>query len=646
VLTASDATQYSFEGDQLHGQAVQSVFTRHLVAGLRDGSADLDGDGDITLDELYSYVHDRVVEEMPQQRPKKQDNVEGRTVIARNVNWTLPTYLRNAIRSPIAADRLAALDGLAHLRRIGNDTVRGRVLDEIRGLTDDDSKQVSAAATTLLESLSPQPHETRDVPAPPVAQPETRDVPAPPVAQPAPQPAEPAPPSAADTPSGAADPRGISPRRRQPAPASPPAPARRVPLVDIPNTGAAERSTRPPTSAEPAAESVPGRSTGGPAAGIRSRLKPNTRRAQAVLAVLAVLALTAVVATVVNLANRDTDKPNSSHGSSAPAPVILTGHTDAVTSVAFSPDGKTLAARAANDQVRLWDVASRRATFTFASDYGVTFSPDSKTLVTTGVPDGAVRLWDVGTGRSRATLTGHIGGILVAFSPDGETLATASGFAGDDYDNPVRLWSVATGKLTASLAGPTNGVQSMAFSPDGKALAAGAGGSPSPQVRMWNLATKKVSRTFAAGLLVAFSPDGKTLATSGGGVQQKARLWNVATGQTTATLATDGAPMFSPDGKSIAMNSDDKTVTRWEVATAKSTGSFVGATKVSFSPDSKSIAIVNANKTVWLWDTAAGVSRGMPGDTGNANDAAFSPDGKTIATAGADKNVRIWRLPV
>ncbi|MFE9427166.1 caspase family protein [Kitasatospora sp. NPDC006697] len=157
VLTASDSTQYSFEGGQAHGEAVQSVFTRYLVAGLRDGSADLDGDGDITLDELYSYVHDRVVEERPQQRPKKQDNVEGRTVIARNINWTLPVHLRNAIASPIAKDRLGALDGLAHLHRVGNEAVRGVVQEEVRRLADDDSKVVSAAAVERLRSSGSAP---------------------------------------------------------------------------------------------------------------------------------------------------------------------------------------------------------------------------------------------------------------------------------------------------------------------------------------------------------------------------------------------------------------------------------------------------------------------------------------------------------
>ncbi|MEU6348449.1 caspase family protein [Streptomyces sp. NPDC047072] len=150
VLTASDAMQYSYEGDRLSGSAVQSVFTRHLVTGLREGAADLDGDGDITLDELYRYVHDRVVDEMPQQRPKRQDNVEGRIVIARNVHWNLPSHLRNALDSPVPDDRLSALDGLARLRRVGNETVRAKVADQLELLARDDSRRVSAAAGELL----------------------------------------------------------------------------------------------------------------------------------------------------------------------------------------------------------------------------------------------------------------------------------------------------------------------------------------------------------------------------------------------------------------------------------------------------------------------------------------------------------------
>ncbi|WP_030043510.1 tetratricopeptide repeat protein, partial [Streptomyces resistomycificus] len=77
-------------------------------------------------------------------------------VIARNINWALPAHLRNALTSPMADDRLAALDGLARLHRIGNDVVRSTVLDELRHLTDDDSRRVSTAAATRLRSLAPQ----------------------------------------------------------------------------------------------------------------------------------------------------------------------------------------------------------------------------------------------------------------------------------------------------------------------------------------------------------------------------------------------------------------------------------------------------------------------------------------------------------
>jgi len=222
VLTASDATQYSFEGDTVHGSATRSVFTHHLVTGLRDGAADLDGDGDITLDELYSYVHDRVVAELPQQRPKKQANVEGRTVIARNVNWRLPGYLTNALTSPIPAIRLSALEGLEHLHRIGNATVRAAVEETLATLTDDDSRQVSAAATSRLAALRP--------PEPPAAEPLAEEPSAadPPTAElPAGQEAEPT----------AAEPPGKPSAIEQPAAELP---AEELPAAEAPDVGPAD----------------------------------------------------------------------------------------------------------------------------------------------------------------------------------------------------------------------------------------------------------------------------------------------------------------------------------------------------------------------------------------------------------------------
>src|SRR3954452_9761603 len=184
VLTASDATQYAFEGDDLRGSGTSSVFTRYLVEAIRSGEADLDEDGDIALDELYSYVREKVVAEVPQQRPKKQEDVDGRIVIARNVHWTLPAHLQHALESPIAAQRLSAVEGLAHLHPVGNDVVRAIVAGHVAALADDDSRSVSSAATALLEPINP-PSAPAAVPASRTAAPVTVERPVVPVPVPA-----------------------------------------------------------------------------------------------------------------------------------------------------------------------------------------------------------------------------------------------------------------------------------------------------------------------------------------------------------------------------------------------------------------------------------------------------------------------------
>lgn len=155
VLTASDATQYAFDGERVSGRPTQSVFTRHLVAGLRDGSADLDEDGDIHLDELYQYARDRVIAELPQQRPKRLDNVDGRTLIAHNVNWALPLRVRDLVESKVAEERLAALATLARLGKANSEVVRATALEHVRRLAADDSKSVSSAAAALLAGTPP-----------------------------------------------------------------------------------------------------------------------------------------------------------------------------------------------------------------------------------------------------------------------------------------------------------------------------------------------------------------------------------------------------------------------------------------------------------------------------------------------------------
>ena len=260
---------------------------------------------------------------------------------------------------------------------------------------------------------------------------------------------------------------------------------------------------------------------------------------------------------VVWLPPRDAPRP--------PSPLIairtLKGHTDSVYTLAFSPDGKTLATAGNDSFIKLWDVATGKDKATLKGHPKavrfLAFNPDG-TLLAWVSADSTTVLWDIATCKRKSTLTGHDGPASgIAFSPDGSTLATS----GDD--RTVRMWEVATGKQKAKIQSHNGAVWSVAFSPDGKTLVSG---SDDMRIHFWNASgSQQVGglKGHTGGVrALAFNSKGNLLAS--GSLDNSIKLWNPASAREgewrdLATLKGHTKPVaslsFSPDDKTLASGS-------------------------------------------------------------------------------------------
>jgi WD40 repeat protein len=339
----------------------------------------------------------------------------------------------------------------------------------------------------------------------------------------------------------------------------------------------------------------------------------------------------------------------------------LTGHTSGACRPAFSPDGKRLASGSGNFIVRVWDVATGREELTLTGHqlwvWCVAFDPEGKRLVSADAT-GTIKVWDA-QGELLSTFAGHAGGVHhLAFSHDGKRLATAS------HDGTCKIWDPDTWKELRALPGNGKLLSAVAWSRDGKLLAAGG----DDEVTVWNADSYEVLHTLknapGSGLL-AFSPDGRTLLTDPHDCTRGERpaftRWDVTTGnrQATCTVSPRSGHVYgelSRDGRTVFVGEAqpaDGRVRAYDAETGQERfplrGHAGAVQSVAVSPDGRTLATGGADRSVRLWDLA-GWRPGEPpppfrtlvGHTNEVCSVAFSPDGKRLASGGTDGLLVLW----
>lgn len=369
----------------------------------------------------------------------------------------------------------------------------------------------------------------------------------------------------------------------------------------------------------------------------------------------------------------------------------FSGHLRSVESVSFSQDGRWLASGSGDNSIRIWDLTAGGESQLLKGHAGavvaLAFSSDGK-LLASGSADRSIELWDTGTWREKAKLQKHNDGITsLAFSPDNKSLASASADGsiyvwkqGSDQerfvikgtarvlalaftdnvlraasaDGAIREWDTTNGKEKGTKR-PAAGKQaaetlmSVAFSPDGKYVAATAGRRTVALLDSRNGKTVRTFESRSTGFYaVAVSSDGKWLAS--GANDRFVRLWQVANGQQLPRMLGSSGVItsisFSHNNRFLVSGSISGEVKVWDLRSGreayKLTSSPRGINSVSFSSNGKWLGAAGGNRTIQLWDVATRSSRILAGHDGEVTSISFSPQEELLASAGRDKTIRLW----
>ena len=338
--------------------------------------------------------------------------------------------------------------------------------------------------------------------------------------------------------------------------------------------------------------------------------------------------------------------------------------TGRVIALAFSADGKVLATASDDGSVDVWDVPTRSLREIFAGHaaaaLGLLFNPDARTLYS-GSSDGSVMVWDVRGGRRlgqpfRFDPVAAAGeGVHTAAQNASTAVAVSPGsslFVTSPAPGRVTLWRVGDQAILGELRGPCGHVVSLAFSHDGRLVAATGNAR---ETVVWNAATRKIVKLLGpadpmGNLGVAFSPDDRLLGTAG--IDGKVRLYDLRTTRLTGSMEGNGSLQdldFSSDGKRIAAAGLGGDIAIWNLArpTLERTIHHKDAIlSIRFSPDGKEIATGDLPGNVDFWNATTGrqVGRALGSQNGYVLSVTYNPSGTEVVSTSSDGKLRLWDL--
>ena len=344
----------------------------------------------------------------------------------------------------------------------------------------------------------------------------------------------------------------------------------------------------------------------------------------------------------------------------------LIGHTTAVRRLAFSSDGTRLASAAASTrpvdlfdpadgasgEAILWDLTTGQPQAVLnrhaAGVFSLAFSPDGDRLATASA-DGTVKIWDAATGAEERTLRGHNGKVrAVAWRPDGKQLASA----GDRGD--IFIWDAATGAHVSTLTSTPQIIFDVAWSPDGDRLASA---SADGTVRLWDVTAGHIIDTFVGHKSfvrsISWHPEGRRLASAAFG-NNKIIIWDTETGEAELTLTghTDWIYHVEWDasGTRLLSAAKDNTARIWQVNVTPGVTILSGHTddpnETDWHPSKPLLLSAGKDAQVLLWDIRQGnLLARFVGHTANIWSVGWRPDGTQFATTSDDTTVRVWNLP-